>query len=111
MNIIKSLCMRFLNMRANLLLWTAVRRADEKHRATGERQYVMPNAKRGDLIIMDRRNFRKLKAKGYISHAVKVIDLERECFYCTPYRDGKGKLPDMIVDVKRQQYFEWIKKK
>lgn len=76
----------FRKIRASLRLREAVRQADEKHKETGERYYVMPaGGKKGQLIIMDRKNFRKLKQKGYINHNTFVGDLERECFYCTTY--------------------------
>ena len=55
----------FRKIRASLRLREAVRQADEKHKETGERYYVMPaGGKKGQLIIMDRKNFRKLKQKG-----------------------------------------------
>lgn len=50
----------FRKIRASLRLREAVRQADEKHKETGERYYVMPaGGKKGQLIIMDRKNFRK----------------------------------------------------
>lgn len=102
MNIIKKL-------RASLRLNEAIRQADKAHHENGERYYVMPTSgKSGQLIIMDRYNFRKLKQKGYVSRKASVSDLEQECFYCTPYRDGKDKLPDFIVKMKRESYFSWL---
>ena len=103
MNIIKKL-------RASIRLNEAVVQADKAHEETGERYYVMPNGKSGKLIIMDRFNFRKLKQKGYVSHNVFVNDLGRECFYCTPYRNGNGALPKEVVTVKRRQYMEFVAK-
>ena len=85
MNIIRKL-------RASIRLNEAVVQADKAHEETGERYYVMPNGKSGKLIIMDRFNFRKLKQKGYLSRSTFVNDLERECFYCTPYKNGSGTL-------------------
>lgn len=99
----------FRKIRASLRLREAVRQADEKHKETGERYYVMPaGGKKGQLIIMDRKNFRKLKQKGYIAHEATVANLEMECFYCTPYRNGEGVLPGEIVSMKRKQYFKWL---
>lgn len=44
----------FRKIRASLRLREAVRQADEKHKETGERYYVMPaGGKKGQLIIMD----------------------------------------------------------
>lgn len=98
----------FRRIRAALRLQEAVRQADKAHRETGERYYVMPNDNSGKLIIMDRFNFRKLKHKGYLPHKAVVRDLEIECFYCTPYRNGCGKLPKSVIDLKRKQYIRWV---
>lgn len=94
-----------------LRLFEAVRQADKKHRETGERYYVMPNGNNGKLIIMDRFNFRKLKQKGYVSSNTFVRDLQRECFYCTPYRNGQGKLTAEVIALKRYQYLAFFKNK
>lgn len=99
----------FRKIRASLRLREAVRQADEKHKETGERYYVMPaGGKKGQLIIMDRKNFRKLKQKGYINHNTFVGDLERECFYCTTYGNSSAMLPSAVIALKRKQYFSWL---
>lgn len=99
----------FKKIKASLRLREAIRQAEKAHLKTGERYYVMPTTGyKGQLIIMDRRNFRKLKHKGYIKQEAKVCDLERECFYCTAYRGGKDALPDIVKDMKRKEYFKWI---
>jgi hypothetical protein len=99
----------FKKLRASLRLREAIRQADNAHREEGGRYYVMPmGGNRGQLIIMDRSNFRKLKHKNYISRKASVSDLERECFYCTPYRNGTGELPPSVIEMKRKSYFSWI---
>lgn len=99
----------FKKFRAMMRLWDAVRKADDAHAATGERYYVMPmNALDDKLIIFDRTNFRKIKRKGYIPKQANIIDLERECFYCTPYANGNGVLSPEQVNVKRKQYYAWL---
>lgn len=99
----------FRKFRASLRLTEAVRQADKAHEETGERYYVMPTTgTSGQLVIMDRSNFHKLKQKGYIAHEATVANLEMECFYCTPYRNGEGVLPGEIVSMKRKQYFKWL---
>ena len=98
----------FRKIKASLRLREAVQQADKAHRETGGRYYVMPGATSGQLIIMDRANFRKLKQKGYINRNTFVNDLERECFYCTPYGNGTGELPKLVVDLKRKQYYSWV---
>ncbi len=93
---------------AGLRLREAVKQANAAFEKTGERHYVMPmSGNSGKLIIMDRYNFRKLKHKGYIKPNVFVRDLERECFYCTSYRNGSGRLPAHVIAFKGRQYFEW----
>ena len=72
----------FKKIRASLRLREAVRQADKAHRENGQRYYVMPTSGvSGQLVIMDRNNFRKLKQKHYINHNTFVRDLEFECFY------------------------------
>ncbi len=80
--------------------------ADQAHNKTGERYYVMPTDD-AKLIVIDRANFRIMKQKHYISSRVSVRDLVDECFYHTPYRDGKGELPPDVMELKRRQYYAW----
>lgn len=99
----------FKKIIATLRLNEAVRQANNAHKKTGQRYYVMPTSgASGKLIIMDRRNFRKLKQKRYITHRAFVRDLEVECFYCTPYRNGTGALTKEAELIKRQNYFMWL---
>lgn len=101
----------FQKLKAALRLRVAAKKADEAHRHTGERYYVMPlTGSKGKLIIMDRPNFRKLKQKGYITHNAHVADLEKECFYFTPYRNGTGGIAPEVENLKRQQYYRWYAK-
>lgn len=98
----------FKKLRASIKLQEAIRQADKAHEETKERYYVIPTSDK-KLAIVDRATFRKLKQKGYINSLIKVIDLERECFYCTSYSNGEGKLSDTIIKLKRKQYFDFIK--
>lgn len=98
----------FQKLKASLRLREAVKKAKDAHSQTGERYYVMPlSGSKGKLIIMDRFNFRKLKQKGYISYEAHVRDLEKECFYFTPYRNGTCAISSEIECIKRRQYFDW----
>lgn len=106
----------FQRLKATLRYDEAVRKADEAHEKTGNRYYVMPvYGSKGKLIITDRRNFRIMKKKGYINKDARVFHLEKECFYCTPYRNGSGKLMPEDAEIRRQSYMRWysdsIKKK
>lgn len=99
----------FKRLRASLRLREAIRQADKAHSENGHRYYVMPTSGTSEqLVIMDRGNFRKLKQKRYISPQVFVKDLEKECFYCTPYRSGAGELSQEDIEKKRSQYFAWL---
>ena len=99
----------FRKIKAILRLREAIRKADEARSKDGQRYYVMPTSgTSGQLIIMNRENFRKLKHKGYISHTTFVNDLERECFYCTPYRNGLKELSPEEIAIKRKQYYSWV---
>lgn len=99
----------FKKIRASLRLREAVRQADKAHQENSGRYYVMPTTgTSGQLVIMDRNNFRKLKQKHYISYNTFVRDLEIECFYCTPYRSGMGALSTKDIALKKEQYYSWL---
>lgn len=92
-----------------LRLRRAVALADEAYLSTGTRHYVMPGSgPRCELLVMDRRNFRKLKQKGYISDRALVADMVKESFYFTPHRNGDGYLSETDRRRKMRQYFSWI---
>lgn len=98
----------FKKFKAYMRYREAVKKADEAHAKTGERYYVMPSSgNKKVLLIMDRFNFRKLKHKGYINNKAFVADLERECFYATPYKDGSAEFSYIVINYKKQQYYNW----
>lgn len=98
----------FRKLQALLRYCQAVRLADKAYASTGERHYVMPvSGSKCKLIVMDRRNFRILKRKHYASAEARIADLERECFYCTPYRNGTGALSEDARLRKKNSYFAW----
>ena len=84
----------------------AVRKADEAHRLSRRRFYVLPGAG-GSLVVMDRANFRILKRKGYIAPNAFVSDAAFESFYFTPHADGSGRLSGPARRRKARQYFSW----
>lgn len=99
----------FKKIRAWLRLYEAIRQADAAHEKTGERYYVMPTSgTSGQLVIMDREAFRKMKQKHFINRNAYIKDLENKCFYCTTYRNGTGKLTDLDIEVKRHMYYQWL---
>lgn len=91
---------------AYLRLREAVRKADEAYRLTRKRHYVLPGPGRS-LIVMDRKNFRILKRKGYISQKAVTADAMMESFYFTSQGDGSGFLSESARRHKVQQYFAW----
>ena len=91
---------------AYLRLREAVRKADEAYSLSGKRHYVLPGAGR-NLIVMDRKNFRILKRKGYISQKAVTNDAMLESFYFTPHGDGSGWLSESGRRHKIKQYFSW----
>lgn len=101
----------FSRLKAYLRYRKAVIKADEAHLSTGERYYVMPlSHKKKTLIVLDRTRFRYLKRKGYIPRRAITADLERECFYCTPYANGTCQLSQEYINIKRKQYYQWYEK-
>lgn len=98
----------FLRIFATLRLNFAISKADTAFATTGERHYVMPVQGSRKLVLVDRRNFRILRRKGYINSKATVTDMISECFYHTPYRDGSGIIPPSIAAAKRQAYLRWF---
>lgn len=102
----------FKKIKAYLVYREAVTKANEAHQKTGERYYVMPTAdKKKTLIVMDRRNFRKLKQKAYINRQANIRHLENHCFYCTPYKNGMGELHPIDIETKKEHYYQWYGQK
>lgn len=89
-----------------LQLRAAVIQADKAHTTTGMRYYVMP-ALDGRLIVFDRKNFRLLKQKHYISRQKKINDIERDCFYHTPCSNGSGAIFPRERKARAINYFIW----
>lgn len=94
------------HFRDYLRLRAAIRMADEQHAKDGDRYYVTPSLD-GQLLIMDRKNFRKLKQKHYIGKNVTLNDLRRECFYHTPYANGSDSMPAFIRKQRAEAYYKW----
>ena len=88
---------------------TAVKRAQKAWRKTSQRYYVMPASSQTaiKLLLIDRKNFRVLKRKGYINSRATVDNLIQECFYCTPYGNGNGFLDKKGMAIKFKQYLNY----
>lgn len=92
---------------ANIKWKYAVSKADKAHAqsVTKERYYVMPFGRKR-LIIMNRKQFRRLKDTHYMSRGARVKDLVKESFYFTPDRGHFSPMTPAIKEAKRQM---WIK--
>ena len=88
---------------------SAVKKAQNAWRKSNQRYYVMPVSSKTEikLILVDRKNFRILKRKGYINSLATVDTLVQECFYCTPYGNGNGYLNKKGMSIKFKQYLQY----
>ena len=97
----------YYNLRDYLRYREAVEMADAAHEKDSDRYYVMPSMD-GKLIIVDRKNFRLLKRKGYISKTATMGSTITECFYFT---QNVQRIPisEEWRKKKYDQYKEWCK--
>ena len=91
----------------SLRLNEAIKKADQASRLNRRRYYVLPCAPK-KLMVIDRNNFRRLKAKHYIPHNAMTQHLLAESFYHTPSAVGTCSLTKQEILVKKQQYLRWI---
>ncbi len=96
----------FTRLKDYLLLREAVRKADNAYEKTGNRYYVTGSID-GKLVVMDRKNFRKLKQKGYISRDARISDLIIQSFYFTPYALGNGRMSEDMRKKTIKSYYKW----
>lgn len=98
----------FKKLKDYLRLRAAINMADEAHRQTGNRNFVLPTMD-GRLIVFDRKNFRVMKHKKYIGKDVTMLDVFRECFYFTPNKaEGFAMSPEEL-EAKKEVYYSWCK--
>lgn len=100
----------FKRFRAYLRFKEAVRQADRAYEKTQQRYYVLPTPD-GKLIIMERRNFRLLKRKGYIARYASIYGLERGCLYHTPYANGRKRMSKERMEEQYSFYLSMLDKK
>ena len=93
----------FKKFKAFLRFREAVKLADKAHKQNGQKYYVLPQAD-GKLIVTDRKNFRGLRRKGYISRSISLPSVASHCVYCTPDARGRGGVDDL-----KQKFNEYIK--
>jgi hypothetical protein len=100
----------FKKFKAYLRFREAVRQADNAYTQTNQRHYVLPTPD-GMLIIMNRKNFRGLKRKGYIDRRAYVLGLEEGWLYCTPYGNGKRGMDDTTKQMRYKRYLSMLENK
>lgn len=103
----------FQSLRAMLIYRKAVRMANEKHRETGRRYFVMPNVDtKIFLIVTDRKNFRRIRQKRYIDASMKLEDVFKKCFYYTPQANGEGRnITEEELKAKQVAYQLWYQER
>lgn len=108
----KSIRRFFIIQFASLRLWYAIKSAEKAYEIAqskgrkDKRYYVMPDYN-DKLIVMCRSEFRKLKIKKRMSREAQVKHLLKECFYFTPYADGKEAITPQVKEMKRTMYLEY----
>lgn len=100
----------FKKFKAYLRFREAIRQADKAYVNTNQRHYVLPTPD-GMLIIMNRKNFRELKRKGYIDRRAYVLGLEKGCLYCTPYGNGTRGMNNETREERFKRYIEILDNK
>lgn len=102
MNIVKKI-------KAYLQFRQAVRMAEEAHAENGTRYYIMPSVQKGKpvLIIINKKNFKGLKRKGYIPREASMPNLTRECFYFTERFSSDDAMHPDVAKQKREEFYKW----
>lgn len=86
----------------------ATKRAFMAYLKNNHRYFVMPSAGLdGELIILDRNNFCKLRDCGYIDKDISVRDLMNRSFFYTPKANGKDALPEFGAKAKTKSFLIW----
>lgn len=98
----------YYRMKDYLRYRRAVQMADDAHDKDGDRYYVMPTME-GKLMVMDRKNFRNLKRKGYIHKDATMQNAIEECFYYTPKLSNMEPITPHIQQQKFNEYQQWCK--
>lgn len=97
----------FKKFKAYLRFREAVKKANEAHLINGQRYYVLPTDD-GKLVIMDRKNFRGLRRKGYLARNISIATLANSCIYHTPDNRGMGGVPEQFLKEKFNDYIKYL---
>ena len=106
-NIFKQIRIWFVLLRADIQLRYAIKEAKEKYSRRNVRYYVIPNYDHR-LITCNRSEVRKYRTDGYFAHSVRIDDFNRECFYYTPYANGKNPISAKERALKRRTWLNYV---
>lgn len=106
-NIFKQIRIWFVLLRADIQLRYAIKEAKEKYSRRNVRYYVISNYDHR-LITCNRSEVRKYRTDGYFGHSVRIDDFNRECFYYTPYANGKNPISAKERALKRRSWLNYV---
>lgn len=89
-------------------LKVAVRNAEEAHRRSGERFYVIPSVNKRQLVICNRRNFRIMRMKKYFHRDMVMRDVDDACIYYTAHRNDGSPMSRDERKRRAAGYYRWI---
>ena len=75
--------------------------ADKEYEKTKIRQFVIKHDT-NKLIVIDKYSLNGMKKRGVMDKKVKVIDIQRNCFYATPDAIGRDRLTDAEINARKQ---------
>ena len=103
---------RFQSFRAFLIYRRAVMMAEKAHKQNGNRYFVIPCVgSKVELIVTDRKNFRGLKRKHYISEDLHIEDVLARCFYFTASKLGSDGPTDEQLRNRQMTYQLWYEER
>lgn len=97
----------FKKFRAFLRFREAVKVADNAYQKSGQKHYVLPQVD-GKLLVMDRKNFRGLRRKGYISRNVSLSLMASHCIYSTCDARGRGGVEQEQLKDRFNDYLNFL---
>ena len=104
MNILKKV---YRTLKANIIYEMAIFKLDDAYHKNPRRYYLLIDHSTGGFIIVDRNNFRALKRKHYISPKATMQNLRNDCTVHTPYADGTGLMPLVVLRERKRAYIKW----
>lgn len=100
---------------ANVQFYRAKRLADSCHELDGDRYYVISTVNRklvvGNRIDLRKQDYMFRKSKGVEKKTknLTVVQLEKGCYYCTPYRDEvHGRLSIAEYRTRKRAFIDYV---